>query len=71
MRERERRWQPAPLKPYYLARREKRAAAQAALRKDLAVLDIRHADLQKEATCRRREARRRTSESTDSEAERR
>ena len=53
------------------ARRDKRAVAQAALRQELAALDTRHAYLQKDVARRRREARRRTSESTDTEAERR
>jgi len=44
---------------------------QAGLRLELATLDVRHGQLLKEVALRRREARRRTSDSTDNEAERR
>ena len=44
---------------------------QAGLRLELAALDVRHGRLLKDVALRRREARRRTSDSTDNEAERR
>ena len=44
---------------------------QAGLRAELATLDLRHGRLLKEIALRRRDARRRTSDSTDTEAERR